>query len=91
MTKSIQLFLEMSTTYRLFSYLLADNQLVCRLHMQYMISKSNVKLLSVKKIGVPISVKPTMCNKTIQFFQFSVCEIQNNQGQEKCHQSRQII
>ena len=47
--KSMQSVLEISTTYRWVSYLLAGNQLICRLGVQCMIFKSNVKLCSVRR------------------------------------------
>ena len=57
----LQLILEISTTYRLVSYLLADNWLICRLHAQCMISKSNVKLVQRDGVFVVIYFK-TMYN-----------------------------
>ena len=44
LAKNLQLTLVISPTYRLVSYLLADNWLICRLCGQCMISKSNGKL-----------------------------------------------
>ena len=50
----LQLILEISTTYRLASYLLADNWLICRLHTQCMISKCDVKLVRCDDVFVVI-------------------------------------
>ena len=41
LAKSLQLIVEISTTYRLVSYLLADNWLMCRLCAQCTISNNN--------------------------------------------------
>ena len=46
--KRLQSIFEISTTYRFVSYLLAGNRLICRLPAQCIISKSNVKLWSVR-------------------------------------------
>ena len=47
--KSLQLIFGISATYRFDSYLLAGNCLICRFSAQCMISKSNVKLWSVRR------------------------------------------
>ena len=77
----LPLILEISTTYRLASYLLADNWLICRLHTQCMISKCDVKLVRCDGVFVIIQMY-TMYNKTV--IGFSVCDMQNNQGLGTC-------
>ena len=78
LAKSLQLILQISATYRLVSYLLADTWLICRLHAQCMISKSNVKTVPCDGVFVVIYSK-TMYNKTI-IIRFGFCNIWNNQG-----------
>ena len=78
LAKSLQLILEISATYRLVSYLLADTWLICRLRAQCMISKSNVKSVPYDGVFVVIYSK-TMYNKTI-IIRFGFCNIWNNQG-----------
>ena len=76
----LQLILEISVTYRLVSYqLAADNWLpvICRLRVQCVISKSNVKSVPCNGVFVVIYFK-TMYNKTI--IRFGFCDIRNNQG-----------
>ena len=65
--------------YRLASYLLADNWLICRLHMQCMISKCDVKLVRCDDVFVVIY---TMYNKTV--IRFGFCDFRNNQGLGTC-------
>ena len=57
LAKSLSLILEISTTYRLVSYLLADNWLICRLCAQCMISKSNVNSVLCDRVFVIIYFK----------------------------------
>ena len=83
----LQLILEISATYRLVSYLLADNWLFCRLRAQCMISKSNVKSVPWDGVFVVIYFK-TMYNKTVIRFDF--CDIRNNQGLGKRYQPSRI-
>ena len=45
LAESLQLTLEISATYRLVGYLLADNWLICRLRVQCMISNKKVSVL----------------------------------------------
>ena len=78
LAKSLQLILEISATYRLVSYLLAGDWLICRLCMQCMISKSNVKLVLWDGVFVVIYFK-TMYKNTI-IVRFGFCDILNNQG-----------
>ena len=49
LAKSLQLILEISTTYRLVSCLLADNWLICRLREQCMISNNNINPGSLRR------------------------------------------
>ena len=49
LAKSLQLILEIGTTYRLVSYLLADNWLICRLRTQCMMSNININLGSLRR------------------------------------------
>ena len=77
LARSLQLILEISATYRLGSYLLADNWLICRLRAQCM-------------IPIPISIKVPCSGvyvviffKTISRVGFS--DILNNQGLGKCY------
>ena len=87
LAKSLQLILEISATYRLVSYLLADNWLICRLHAQCMISNNNINSgrLLCDSVFVVIFFK-TMYNKTI--IKFGFCDILKNQGLGNCHQPR---
>jgi len=48
LAKILQLILEMSATYRLVSYPLADNWLICWLRAQCMISNDNINLGSLR-------------------------------------------
>ena len=82
LAKSLQLILEISATYRLVSYLLADNWLICRLRAKCMISTNNINSGSRHGVFVIIFFK-TMYNKTT--IRFSFCDILNNQGLGKCY------
>ena len=75
----LRLILEIRTTYRLASYLLGDNWLICRLHTQCMISKCNVKLVRCDDVFVVIY---TMYNKTV--IRFGFCDFRDNQGLGTC-------
>ena len=81
LAESLELSLEISATYRLVSYLLADNWLICRLCVQCMISIDNKFYTSIQVpcegVFVIIFFK-TMCKKT--GIRFGFCDIQNNQG-----------
>ena len=81
LAESLELSLEISATYRLVSYLLADNCLICRLCVQCMISIDNKFYISIQVpcegVFVIIFFK-TMCKKTV--IRFGFCDIQNNQG-----------
>ena len=80
LAKCPQLILEISPTYRLVSYLLADNWLVWRLRAQCKISKNNVNSVPCDGVFVAIIFKTTY-NKTI--IRFSFCNILNNRGHGK--------
>ena len=78
LAKSLELVLEISATYRLVSYLLADNWLIFRLRAQCMIYNNNFNLT---QFVVVIFFKP-MYNKTV--IRFGFCDILNNQRIGKC-------
>ena len=84
LAKSLQLILEISTTYRLVSYLLADNWLISRLCTQCMMSNNNINLGSLQRYVCCYFFIKTMYNKTI--IRFGFCDILNNQGLGKCYQ-----
>ena len=91
LAKNLQLILEISATYRVVSYLLADNWLICRLCAQCMISMSNVKLcpciLSMRRCVCRYSFRNNVyCDKKL--IRFGLCNIRNNQGLGKCYQPR---
>ena len=81
LAKSLKLIFEISANYRLVSYLLADNGLICRLRAQCMISNINSGFL--QRIFVVIFFK-SMYNKTI--IRSGFCDILSNQGLGKCYQ-----
>ena len=88
LARSLQLISEISATYCLVCYLPADSWLICRLHTQCMISKSNVKIFSMYSNGVfvePFSSKQCVI-KQLQDAVFF--DIQNNEGLGKCYQPR---
>ena len=84
LAKSLQLILEISTTYRLVSYLFADNLLNRRLHVQCVISNNIYIQVPCHGEFVVIFFK-TMYNKTI--IRFNYCDILNNQDLGKCYVS----
>ena len=47
LAKGVQLILEISATYRLVTYPLVDNRLICRLRAQCMISNNNINSCSL--------------------------------------------
>ena len=66
----LQLILEISATYGLDSYPLADNWLICRLRAQCMIFKSNVKSVPYDGAEFVLIYFKTMYSKTIIRFGF---------------------
>ena len=83
LAKSLQLILEISTTYRLVSCLLADK--VARANAWFPITIS----IQVPCDGVFVVIFfKTMYNKTI--IRFGFCDILNNQGLGKCYQPRPL-
>ena len=86
LAESLPLILEISTTYRLASYLLADNWLICRLGAQCMMSYNNINSGSLQACDCRYIFFKTMYNKTIIRFSFRV--ILNNRGLGKCYQPR---
>ena len=83
LAKSLQLILEISATYRLVSYLLADNWLICRLRAQCMISNNNINSGSLRRC-----VCPYFLQSNVTIIRFGFCDILNNQGLGKCYQPR---
>ena len=71
LSKSLHLILEISANYRLVSYLLADNYLICRLYAQCMISNNNNQFRFLPCVFVVIFFK-TVYNKTIIIFGFVI-------------------
>ena len=75
LAKSVQLILQISTTYRLVSYLLADNWLICRLravaHNEWF-PTSSAKCVLCEAVHVVIFLK-TVYNKTIFWIWFLWC------------------
>ena len=75
---------EISATYRLVSYLLADNWLICMLRPIHDFQQQyQLRFLACDGVFVVIFSK-TMYNKTIIRFRF--CDILNNQSLGKCYQ-----
>ena len=86
LAKSLQFSLEIRVNYRLVGYLLADYSLICRLCMQCMIFKSNVKLCYVWQCVCRFfSSKQCIIKQCIRF---GFCDIRNYQGLAKCYQPR---
>ena len=85
LAKSLQLIFEISATYRLVSYLLAHNWLICRLRAQCMIYNNRVYSGPLRRC-VCCYFLQTMYNETI--IRFGFCNIINNQGLGKCYQPR---
>ena len=77
----LQLILEISATYRLVSYLLADNWLIWGLRPQCMILITMSIQVPWDGLFVVVFFK-TMYNKTI--IRFSFCDILNNQFSGTC-------
>ena len=83
---SLLLILEISATYRLVSYTLADNWLICRLRAQCMIYNLAISIQVLCDGVFAVIFFKTMYNKTIIRWVF--CDILNNQGLGKCYQPR---
>ena len=77
LVKSLQLILEISATYRLVNYLLADN---CARNALF------PRAMSKPCDGLYVVIYFKTMYKTI--IRRSFCDIRNNQGLEKCHQPR---
>ena len=86
LAKSLQLILEITATYRLVSYLVADNWLICRLRTQCMLSNNNINLGSLQRCVCRYFFIKTMYNKTV--IRYGFWDILNNEGPGKCHQPR---
>ena len=78
LAKSLQLILESSANYRLVSYLLVDNWLICRLRAQCMIS--NIDSGSLRRCVSLFSSNQCITKQLL--------DILNNQGLDKCYQPR---
>jgi len=83
LAKSLQIILEISATYRLASYLLADNWLISRLHAQCMISNNNCNNSGSLRRCVCRYFLQTMYTNII--IRFGFCDVPNNQGLGKCY------
>ena len=82
-----QLILEIRATYRLVSFLLADNWLICRLREQCKISNNNINSGSLRRCVCRHFLQNNIyIYKTI--IRFGFCDILNNQGRGKCYQAR---
>ena len=66
--------MEISATYRLVSYLLADNWLICRLGAQCMISNTVKPVLSGHRIMRTPSIKRTVAKSPNLFLLFTLNE-----------------
>ena len=87
LAKSQQLILEISATYRLVSYLLADYRIIFRLRAWKAWFPRAMSTVFHAMLCLSFIFSSKQCiNKTI--IRFSFCDIQNNQGLGKCYQPR---